>query len=195
MTSWLNNPHFYVAVKQHTECCVVLIQSPGEDVKLEELKDIGFYVTNSDGDGNPKTNEAADLIAQAPFSPDKDVYSVFTLPACHWPYIISPCTFAPGLKGKFELYILTDFDNLEFVELSTKNIQIKADEVVGAGESVQLREIRRRFKPLGPAVVDLVKITEQVDKGVPEFMQWVRLRGLPNADCSSPYLSVTVCHL
>lgn len=50
---------------------------------------------------------------------------MFTLPACHWPYVLTPCTFAPGIKAKFEIYIIVDFDMLEYIEVSTKNIEIK----------------------------------------------------------------------
>jgi hypothetical protein len=58
-----------------------------------------MYITNSDGDGNAKTNEANDLISKADFSPDKDVVTVVDLPACHFPYVITPCTFKPGFYG------------------------------------------------------------------------------------------------
>lgn len=63
---------------------------------------------------------------------------------------------------------------------------------MGAGESAQLREVRRKFKPLGPAVVDVVKITEQVEKGVPEFMQWVCPRPNPHFH---PFRSFTELNL
>jgi len=50
---------------------------------------------------------------------------------------------------------------------------INPAEVVGAGESAQMREINRRFKPLGQQCVELVKVTESApeDAGVPEFMK------------------------
>lgn len=94
MKSWLTNPRYYLAAKQTFECAIVLIQdAPATMTQAEPLKEIGFYVTSSDGDGNPKTNEASDLIAQSPFAPDRDSYVVCTIPACHWPYVITPCTF------------------------------------------------------------------------------------------------------
>jgi len=148
----------------------VLIQ---EEAPLDKLQEIGFYVTSSDGDGSPKTNEKADLVAQTAFAPDRDATCVCALPACHWPYVLTPCTFKPGVTGKFQLYLLTDHDNLQHVEFAAKNIVINAEDVQGAGESTELRELKRRYKSLGPAVVDSVKITEQLDKGVPEFMQWI----------------------
>lgn len=181
MVDWLNNPRFYVAVKQHTELACVIIQHPGStNINLTDLKEIGFYVTNSDGDGNPKTNESGDLLAQAEFTPDRDAVAIFSLPACHWPYVLTPCTFNKDIFAPFEIYLLMDYENLEFVELSSKNIDIKPDEVVGAGESAQLREVKRRFKTLGPAVIDLVKITENIDKGIPEFMKWAGRQLLQN---------------
>lgn len=73
MKSWLNNPRylhlaplayytirFFLGIKQHVEVAVVLVQNPAEAIpeNLNNLLDIGLYITNSDGDGSPKTNEA-----------------------------------------------------------------------------------------------------------------------------------------
>eukprot|EP01128_Nolandella_sp_AFSM9_P008629 TRINITY_DN5316_c0_g1_i1.p1 TRINITY_DN5316_c0_g1~~TRINITY_DN5316_c0_g1_i1.p1 ORF type:complete len:1053 (+),score=344.21 TRINITY_DN5316_c0_g1_i1:69-3161(+) len=173
VSSWLKNPRIYAAVKQHTEAAIVMIQSPEEkEYDINAMKNIGFYITNSDGDGAPKTNEAADLISMADFSPDKDVVSVLTLPACHWPYVITPCTFEAGITGKFSLFLLTDYDNLENVELSDENIIIDEKEVLGADESPAIREIKRRYKPLAAQCVELVKVTEGT-KDIPEFQKWI----------------------
>lgn len=70
------------------------------------------------------------MIAKANFAPDKDSVSVTTLPACHWPYVVTPCTFLKGLVGKFEITLLMDKEALEFVELSKDNIAINPAEVV-----------------------------------------------------------------
>lgn len=43
----LTNPRAYVAVKQHTEAAIVMIQEPQEtEFDLNALKNIGFYITN-----------------------------------------------------------------------------------------------------------------------------------------------------
>jgi len=171
--SWFNNPNFFVAVKQHTEVAAVLIQSPGEDnIPQDQLLEIGFYITNSDGNGKPKINEEMDLIAKANFAPDKDSVSVSTLPASHWPYVITPCTFKPGLTGKFEITLLMDKEAVEFVELSKDSIVINPAEVVGAGEDPAMRELRRRFKPLSSRTLELVQFTESTSS-LPEHLKFI----------------------
>jgi len=177
MKSWLTNPRFFLGVKQHTEIAVVLVQEPSQPApaNLNDLLDIGMYITNSDGDGNPKTDEAKDLIAKANFSPDKDVVSVTALPPCHWPYVLTPSTFKPGIKGKFAIHILCDYEDLEYIEFKDKNFNINPSEVVGAGEDPRLREIKRRFKPLAAQTVELVRMTEvNPDEAtdIPEFMTY-----------------------
>jgi len=63
------------------------------------------------------------------------------------------------------------------VELSTNPITINPSEVLGAGESPKMREIRRRFKPLASQTVELVKLTEHQEgdsaETVPEFMNYI----------------------
>jgi hypothetical protein len=52
---------------------VVLVQSPNVEVaNPDEYAAIGFYITNSDEHGLPKTTESADLIAKANFEQNRD---------------------------------------------------------------------------------------------------------------------------
>uniref|UniRef100_A0A6B2KY75 Peptidase C2 calpain domain-containing protein n=1 Tax=Arcella intermedia TaxID=1963864 RepID=A0A6B2KY75_9EUKA len=170
--SWWNNPHYYLAVKQDVELVAVLIQNPGQEVDENNLLEIGMYITNSDGDGNPKTNEEKDLISKAAFSPDRDVVTTCTVPSSYWPYVITPCTFKPGFFGKFEIQLVMDESSLEYLELSKNNIVINPAEVVGAGEDPEMREIRKRFKPLGARCVELVQLTES-STTLPEYFKYI----------------------
>lgn len=53
--------------------CIVLVQSPNvEVVNPDEYAAVGFYVTNSDEHGLPKTTDSADLIAKANFEQSRD---------------------------------------------------------------------------------------------------------------------------
>jgi len=51
----------------------VLVQSPNVEVaNPDEYAAVGFYVTNSDENGLPKTTDSADLIAKANFEQSRD---------------------------------------------------------------------------------------------------------------------------
>jgi len=65
-----------------------------------------------------------------------------------------------------------DKESLEYVEFSKDQIVINPAEVVGAGEDPQMRELRRRFKPLASRTVELVQLTEE-GKDMPEFMKYI----------------------
>jgi hypothetical protein len=150
-----------------------LIQNPGQvDIDENNLLEIGMYITNSDGDGNPKTNEEKDLISKAAFSPDRDVVTTCTVPASYWPYVITPCTFKPGIFGKFEVQMVMDQSSLEYLEFSKENIIINPAEVVGAGEDPEMREIRKRFKPLAARSLELVQLTES-SATLPEYFKYI----------------------
>ncbi len=62
----------------------MLVQSPNVEVaKPDEYAAIGFYVTNSDEKGLPKTTDSSDLIAKANFEQSRDGKLKFEIERIH----------------------------------------------------------------------------------------------------------------
>jgi hypothetical protein len=115
---WLRNPRYFLTVRKALRLGAVLVQSPGKQFEDEQFQPIGFLITRSDGQGNPRTTKDTDLIARAGFEPEKDVSTVFDIEPSVDPYVIVPSTFDSGVKLSYQLTLLVDPMSREFVELS-----------------------------------------------------------------------------
>jgi hypothetical protein len=126
---WMTNPRYFLLVKQPVKLCIVLVQSPNvEVVNPDEYAAVGFYVTNSDEHGLPKTTDSADLIAKANFEQSRDVSCVVDFDPSPYPYVITPSTFYPDVYLDYQLSVIGDPESLKYVKLSDNPQSVNIEE-------------------------------------------------------------------
>eukprot|EP01130_Rhizamoeba_saxonica_P007419 TRINITY_DN3002_c0_g1_i1.p1 TRINITY_DN3002_c0_g1~~TRINITY_DN3002_c0_g1_i1.p1 ORF type:complete len:1270 (+),score=375.17 TRINITY_DN3002_c0_g1_i1:27-3836(+) len=170
MENWLTNPRFYITCKQHVKFSAILIQDPNNGPDLDNPLPIGYYITPSDGEGNPKTNEETDLISSVGFSPDQDVYGYTSLESSPYSYVITPCTYKPGLIGDFKLQLLVRKQDAELILFTQDPVELTADDILDAGITPVMRRINEQFERFTNNIIQLVEMTEN-SEGVVEHVQ------------------------
>jgi len=97
--TWRNNPQFLLVMDKRAKICITLEQAS------KEPESIGFYVARSN-DGNKRIiMRPEDLIVKADFQKSRLVMAECVLDKSEEPYTIVPCTFSPGIEGKFRLSV------------------------------------------------------------------------------------------
>ena len=125
MEKWLTNPRYYISAKKAVKMSVLLLQKPelsvakGDQVEGSSWKAVGLVVTNGDTEGRPRTSQATDLIAAAPFEAERDVVATFELEPTLEPFVVVPSTFEAGLFGTYSLSFIYDPALKSSVTIST----------------------------------------------------------------------------
>lgn len=159
--SWMRNPRYFLTVRKSLRIGAVLVQSPGKQFEDEQFQPIGFLVTRSDGQGNPRTSKDTDLIARAGFEPEKDVSTVFDIEPSVDPYIIVPSTFDAGVKLTYQLTLLVDPQAREFIELSDAPPTHSAEEWADQFKAeALLSKMQRAINTAAASTNDLASLVE-----------------------------------
>jgi len=164
-TRWLTNPRYFLLVNQPVRVCMVLVQSPDKVItNPDDYAAIGFYVTHSDGSGNPKTDAPTDLIAKANYEPSRDVSCVVDLNPNPIPYCIVPSTFYPDIYLDFQFSIIADPESLKAIDLSDKpqDVNIEDYNLHKIDPQVLINRISVRVETLANSAKDLEKLIEGV---------------------------------
>jgi len=165
MEKWLTNTRYYIAAKKYAKMTVLLLQRPelsaakGDRVEDSSWKAVGFVVTNGDVDGNPKTSQATDLIAAAPFEAERDVVATFELEPTLEPFIVIPSTFEPGQFGTYSLTFVMDPAVVDSVALTTTPPNISEAELQEQLQAeVLLAKLQKCVNTTGSSSVELGRL-------------------------------------
>eukprot|EP00005_Dracoamoeba_jomungandri_P009369 CAMPEP_0174275856 /NCGR_PEP_ID=MMETSP0439-20130205/60067_1 /TAXON_ID=0 /ORGANISM="Stereomyxa ramosa, Strain Chinc5" /LENGTH=1280 /DNA_ID=CAMNT_0015368027 /DNA_START=30 /DNA_END=3869 /DNA_ORIENTATION=- len=120
--TWVSNPHYSLTVTKPVKASLVLVQyGSGKDLNLDgdemQYEAIGIYINEGDKWGFPKIELPENVVAKSDFENSQDVYVDFFLEPSENPYIVTPCTFNPGVESEFYLQIFHDAEDTDSVIL------------------------------------------------------------------------------
>jgi hypothetical protein len=185
MEKWLTNARYYIAAKKYVKMSVLLLQRPelsaakGDQVENSTWKAVGFVVTNGDVDGHPKTSQATDLIAAAPFEAERDVAATFVLEPTIEPFVVIPSTFEAGQLGTYSLSFIMDPAVADAIHITTTPPNISEAELQ---EQLQAEVL----------VAKLQKCVNTTASSAAELSRLIKLAGLSALDSPSSQLTAVV---
>lgn len=155
---WITNPRYYITVKKPMKLGLTLVQENVEE--SENYPAIGFTVTPTDGEGNPLTSKASDLLAVAGFETERDISAAFELQPSVDPYVVIPTTFDPDIHRTFSLALQFDPSNASFVEfLDVVPKSLEGDEDQFKAE-VLLSKLQKCINNTSLSSIDLVQLID-----------------------------------
>eukprot|EP01104_Vermistella_antarctica_P011680 TRINITY_DN3293_c0_g1_i1.p1 TRINITY_DN3293_c0_g1~~TRINITY_DN3293_c0_g1_i1.p1 ORF type:complete len:1188 (+),score=330.11 TRINITY_DN3293_c0_g1_i1:280-3843(+) len=120
--TWRTNTSHYLRSGVKARVKVVLEQSPGiqrPDENKNVWSTIGFYITRPDDDGRPLLKLQQDqIIAKTPFTGSKEVAFDIDVDPAEGVYVITPCTFYPGVRAPYALKVFADPSKMEHIQIS-----------------------------------------------------------------------------
>jgi len=154
------NTKYYITTKKFVNLGIALVQNHEElTPDPDDLHNIGFYVTNSDGDGNAKTNEESDLLCKVGFTADQDIYGSFSLESSIYSYVVVPCTFHAGLTGKYQIELYVNEEDMKHVQFTREHVELKVEDLEEEVDPI-LRAINEKFAKYTKECIELVLLTE-----------------------------------
>eukprot|EP00008_Paramoeba_atlantica_P002348 CAMPEP_0201501750 /NCGR_PEP_ID=MMETSP0151_2-20130828/83753_1 /ASSEMBLY_ACC=CAM_ASM_000257 /TAXON_ID=200890 /ORGANISM="Paramoeba atlantica, Strain 621/1 / CCAP 1560/9" /LENGTH=637 /DNA_ID=CAMNT_0047895279 /DNA_START=1709 /DNA_END=3619 /DNA_ORIENTATION=+ len=123
--TWRNNPQYFLFMRQSATVTISLVQEGGDEHSIgfyvvkttgnrviilslvQEGGDehsIGFYVVKTTGN-RVIILASTDILGKGAFDRKIGVSCELTLEAAQHPYCIIPCTFAPNLNKKFQIFV------------------------------------------------------------------------------------------
>lgn len=91
--TWDRNPQYQLTFSEPTTQALLVLSQPAS----EKMKAIGFYVISNNGT----------IVGKGPFMLAPEVHCAITVEQSLSPYLIVPCTFAPGEEAQFNLKAYT----------------------------------------------------------------------------------------
>lgn len=157
---WITNPRYYITVKKPVKLGLTLVQTQDKDDSAA-YQAIGFTVTPTDGEGNPRTSKSTDLIAVAGFEAERDISAVFELEPSLDPYVVIPSTFDADIHLPYRLSLQFDPANAEFIDFVDKVPQsLDGDEDQFKAE-VLLSKLQKCINSTSLSSIDLINLIDK----------------------------------